>query len=584
MRNGRAKTTKIIGGILALFGVAGLVCAGTLSTAALEESISKDVTVGIDPVISISVPESVTLNITPSTSPELKTVSTVVTVGTNNITGYTLYMSIDNTSTNALVNQAQTSLTIPTLTGVTPIVNFPVNQWGYSKDNPIDLATFLPLPAVGSEDKFNITAAPAAASNTNVTFGTKIDMSVASGTYSNVAKFTAVTNEIPEPPTPPATCDTYAPGITYMQDIDDTVKGNMIVDQQYFAVDKRDDKGYCIAKLQDGNIWMTQNLDLNLDNGTPLNSETSDISSDRSPWTPQTTLSQSDISSWTGSDYDVVRSIDMGDFYYDGSTNSSQSGTTYEGMTGFLTPSDPNINQHYHVGNLYSWNAATANSRASSAGTGEATDSICPKGWRLPKGGPMSNEFSNMLSLYGAWTSGSSGTVQNLIDEPVYMVRGGSVYSGQLWFAANHGNYWSSTANSSNNGYELNFNITSYVRPANTTNRYRGLSLRCIARSAEEPVNPVNPDNPGGGGGAENNVNNVYNNVYNSNSSSDGSNTDAADGYTAPQGVFNSTTENQPNWFLIICLSIMSLLLLALIIYLIYRLRKEAHKDQQANA
>ena len=42
-----------------------------------------------------------------------------------------------------------------------------------------------------------------------------------------------------------------------------------------------------------------------------------------------------------------------------------------------------------------------------------------------------------------------------------------------------NGNYWSRTANSSNNAYNLNFNSSS-INPQNNNNKYNGNSVRCM--------------------------------------------------------------------------------------------------------
>lgn len=44
-----------------------------------------------------------------------------------------------------------------------------------------------------------------------------------------------------------------------------------------------------------------------------------------------------------------------------------------------------------------------------------------------------------------------------------------------------NGNYWSRTANSAQNAYNLNLNSSS-VNPANNNNKYNGFSVRCILK------------------------------------------------------------------------------------------------------
>ena len=60
-------------------------------------------------------------------------------------------------------------------------------------------------------------------------------------------------------------------------------------------------------------------------------------------------------------------------------------------------------------------------------------------------------------------------------------VRGGSVYPGNfLYSAGGDGYYWSSVGRSSSAAYSLNFD-SGGLGPSNYTNRYVGLSLRCVA-------------------------------------------------------------------------------------------------------
>jgi len=64
---------------------------------------------------------------------------------------------------------------------------------------------------------------------------------------------------------------------------------------------------------------------------------------------------------------------------------------------------------------------------------------------------------------------------------PFYLLYGGLVNSGFLQSAGSWGYYWSSTADSSNGAYGLNFN-SSNVYPSNNNWRYYGFSIRCLAR------------------------------------------------------------------------------------------------------
>ncbi|MBQ3305909.1 hypothetical protein IJH02_00520 [Candidatus Saccharibacteria bacterium] len=75
---------------------------------------------------------------------------------------------------------------------------------------------------------------------------------------------------------------------------------------------------------------------------------------------------------------------------------------------------------------------------------------------------------------YSLEIAGSAGT-------PAFVLSGnrnGSSTNNQ----GSNGNYWSSTANSSTNAYNLNLNSSS-VNPQNNNNKYNGLTVRCVASS-----------------------------------------------------------------------------------------------------
>ncbi|MBR3180833.1 hypothetical protein IKF63_02015 [Candidatus Saccharibacteria bacterium] len=58
--------------------------------------------------------------------------------------------------------------------------------------------------------------------------------------------------------------------------------------------------------------------------------------------------------------------------------------------------------------------------------------------------------------------------------------RFGNVNGSNMNNVGVNGNWWSSTASSASNGYNLNMNGTE-LYPANSNNRQNGFSLRCVA-------------------------------------------------------------------------------------------------------
>ena len=259
--------------------------------------------------------------------------------------------------------------------------------------------------------------------------------------------------------------------------------------------DARDQKQYWVTKLKDGNCWMTQNLDLDLSTSKALTPEDSDVS--RS-WTPKNdTLTDG---TQTTSNYETEWSWNLGDYVLttpNAGTDCGSSGISNFGdctNVGFqsvagMTPmtdgnatdviSDNTYNAHYHVGNHYTWNAATAGTGGTIT-SAEAKDSICPKGWQLPtSNNTNSGSFGGLTAAYSISSNAAGSTA--LVSAPLYFVRSGSVISGSLGFAGSDGNYWSSTASSTtSDAYYLGF-YSGVVYPSVILSRYGGQSVRCLA-------------------------------------------------------------------------------------------------------
>ena len=245
-------------------------------------------------------------------------------------------------------------------------------------------------------------------------------------------------------------------------------------------VDDRDDKIYWVARLKDGNCWMTQNLDLDLSNSTTLTSLNTDLndnslagaygqgytynaSTGLITWTPATTASST--GSWSNQNF-YPYSKDRGKYYPEG------------------TPTTETINDYHRLnGNYYNWTASIA-SNDSSAVTSDTSgnvgvnpqNSICPKGWRLPTVSSVAdyNEFSRLVSLYG-------NTPAKIMAGPLWFVRSGYVNGGNIDNSGSYGNYWSSTVASETNARYLYF-YGSDISPAYSYGRSLGFSVRCLAR------------------------------------------------------------------------------------------------------
>ena len=292
--------------------------------------------------------------------------------------------------------------------------------------------------------------------------------------------------------------------LTYMQDfasLSDTDKASVIESmtegEGYQLKDSRDQKDYYIAKLADGNIWMTQNLDLELSTSTELTPADTNISANWTPVNSTISFTGTSVSGWEDNNF-VPYSADPGALYVY-SSGTTDNDTQYTSLVD-CQAAHPDCSNHNHVGNYYNWSAAVANNDTSSYTTqyDNMTTSICPAGWRLPKNAnvdsniegneqiTMINSYDDILGEYspygppGGYYNYQEGGSNKIRTAPLFLARSGNVYNGSLINTGNGGNYWSSTVYDSYNAYQLNFS-SGNVRPAVYSNGNRGYSIRCVA-------------------------------------------------------------------------------------------------------
>ncbi|MBR3386004.1 hypothetical protein IKG68_00305 [Candidatus Saccharibacteria bacterium] len=287
--------------------------------------------------------------------------------------------------------------------------------------------------------------------------------------------------------------------------------------------DRRDGKTYYVAKLKDGNVWMTQNLDLDLSTSTTLTSADTDLNSVTS-WTPvRSTIDSTNYgnittcssqgsagtgcwgqtntgfaSGWTN-DNDTPYSDNPGYRYMTFTNNTAANPAFYSNGDAFANCSTQDTNcggqGHYMIGNYY--NFAAANATNSVAGTVGHTvtnsdadfvmpNSICPKGWRMPLGQTNANDFTTLMTAYNIYgTNAMAFNYQGLNAvrrSPLYFVRSGNVHGGTLHNAGTNSLVWSSTISAEAYGHNLDFNGTG-ILPATSDNRFYGFAVRCLLRT-----------------------------------------------------------------------------------------------------
>ena len=437
-------------------------------------------------VASISANNSVSLSATPTNTQ-------TVFSGTNTITytntcpyGFNVTISSSSSDTNLTRVGTDSGLkTIPTISSGTALGN---NTWGYSIDSG---STYNPIPALATPTNIiNTSTATTNPATLNVLYGVKINNTIPSGDYSNDVVYTVSVK--PQCLTYTLSFDldngTGATGVDYSdqvlnygQTIDlttytptksgydfdgwsngtDTFTGSetnadvnpsnspaitltaqwvsSLSTMQEFScsslqaggttilLDARDNNTYHVRKLADGKCWMTDNLKLGKDDDTmTLHPSDSNVSSDF-------VLPVSDISA-----------------------------------TGFSTVDDKALYLGSDSG-YYNFYTATAGTGGTSLTSGNASSSICPKGWRLPTGG-VSGEFKALYDRYN--------TVSALMNDP------GFVGAGRVGNLTNNwGYYWSSTVPSGSSAYYLYLNTNgSDINPGTDYyGKQNGYSVRCVA-------------------------------------------------------------------------------------------------------
>ena len=324
--------------------------------------------------------------------------------------------------------------------------------------------------------------------------------------------------------------------IKCMQDISSTNKStvlsSMTTGTQYTLTDKRDKKTYTVSKLADGKVWMTQNLDLDLDAGTTYTNLDTDLgwnastsSYDTASWSPIRSTYETSANNihawcqggtWNSEDgycelNNTPESYDPGDLYWNATTSDFSDWDAYYSSCDYST-STPSCNeslnplstyvsstgtQQYHLGNYYNWPAAIASNDASIYGvynetTGqyenlETNESICPAGWTLPYTTYNDNtnqpegDFANLWSEYG-WTNNDGfSDISTIWSAPLYFAPAGD-FRGNLGDVGDDGYFWSSVADDGDGARSAYFGVDGDTGPADYYGRFNGDSVRCLLR------------------------------------------------------------------------------------------------------
>lgn len=209
-------------------------------------------------------------------------------------------------------------------------------------------------------------------------------------------------------------------GPKYMQDLSTNVCRAIATEAAYTVYDRRDGSDYKVRYLA-GACWMTQNLRLK----GVINEQFSNFSSHSN-----VDVCEGDLT--TGNSTDEPRCHD--------------SGNTTNGV-------------------WYNYAAASAKTIVGSSNFTEATEDICPAGWKMPSNTGDTGSVASIVALPS-------------VDVPAFQpVAGGYYNSGSINYTG-LGYWWSTTANDTNLRYYLYWSGSSLSSSSN--NRYYGYYIRCV--------------------------------------------------------------------------------------------------------
>ncbi len=383
---------------------------------------------------------------------DISYISNDLKITTNNIGKFSIV--IQSASDNGNLTNSDNGAIIAPISSATTPNNFTNNTWGYALSDNTTTAdsalTYNPLPAFQEEPTAQYAKENPDNGNYDLklVFAAKIGSSKPAGHYKTTALVSVVAEakELVTPTTPLTDWNK----LEYMQQMTPEACNNnssVAIGASKSLKDSRDEGvSYTIKKLSDGKCWMINNLRIV---NKKITLEDSDVTSDyaipasTSPW----------YSSNVGDEADLVHYANN---------------VTY--------------------GAYYTWYTATAGTGTSSITSGQASGSICPKGWRLPTGGSggeyqilYNNGHSDWTTnggTYGYWIGGESSAAPGAVffNDSGYVTSGSVTNLGYAY-------YWSSTPNDSK-AYSFGFNGTGgkVIWPSGSNVRGSGYSVRCVAK------------------------------------------------------------------------------------------------------
>ncbi len=248
----------------------------------LAKPLSAEIGIETKTVIALALSNAVNMEVVPKANGGTSYASSRLSVSTNSNDGYALYLqtgsetgSLTGVTTNLegeISNTVKSNVTLDSLE---------LNSYGYALSNTIvdSNTTYSHIPTTSTAIKTTAGAAETGGEYSYgdtyyLAFGAKIGTNLPAGQYAGTVVVSAVAN----PTTLRSMYD-----LTYMQEMSSPICENTKEGYTKQLIDSRDGKSYWVAKLKDGNCWMTQNLALDLSTEKPLTPADSDVEEE---WVP----------------------------------------------------------------------------------------------------------------------------------------------------------------------------------------------------------------------------------------------------------------------------------------------------------
>ncbi|MBR2766994.1 hypothetical protein IKD67_02850 [Candidatus Saccharibacteria bacterium] len=282
----------------------------------------------------------------------------------------------------------------------------------------------------------------------------------------------------------------FCAGSTIMQNLTSSTIASLLpnVGSTATVCDIRDGEEYKISKLADNKYWMLDNLRLDPANSTTLNSITAS-----NTHASATTLNYFKNGGGTTSDQyptakinNVAWTSSSQNYYSIPMTVSSGTGWTKDTVTTSYGAGSGKIGVYYNYCAASAGSYCYGNGTSPGSPSGNATEDLCPSGWRMPGGGktinltanPPTGEFQN---LYNYYNTTETATDTNSLQYNLSMPLSGNFTSGSAYNQGGYGNWWSSTWYDRTRMYRLRASA-SFINPADYYDLNLGYSLRCIAQ------------------------------------------------------------------------------------------------------